>query len=323
MSDQLARKVSAARLSVASNSVLVVGKLVVGVLIGSVSVISEALHSGMDLIAAFVALYAVRGAEERPDTEHPFGHGKLENLSGVVEALLVFGAAAWILYEAAGKLFAPDPIEGLSWGVMVMGISAIVNLLLSDRLFRVARETESVALDADAWHLRTDVYTCVGVLVGLGAIMLGERLLPAYDWHWLDPAAAIAVAALMVHVAWKLTRDASRDLMDTSLPPEEEAWLREYVTRARPMVHGVHGFRTRRGGRVRFVEFHLIVHGDMSVDESHHLTDVMTSEIRQRFAGANVIIHVEPCDGKCRPRCVDGCLLSPRQREEIRARTSA
>jgi cation diffusion facilitator family transporter len=321
MSEQLAKKVSAARLSVASNSVLVVGKLGVGVLIGSVSVISEALHSGMDLLAAFVALYAVRGAEERPDREHPFGHGKLENLSGVIEGLLVFAAAAWIVYEAVAKLLAPYPIEGLSWGIMVMGISAIANLLLSDHLFRVARDTESVALDADAWHLRTDVYTCVGVVAGLGAIMLGERLLPAYDWHWLDPAAAIAVAVLMVHVAWKLTRDASRDLMDTSLPPNENEWLREYVTRPQQMVHGIHDLRTRRNGPVRFVEFHLIVHGDMSVDESHHLTDIMTSEIKQHFPGASVIIHVEPCDGKCEPKCVDGCLLSPQQRDRIRVRT--
>lgn len=312
------RKSNAALLSVASNSTLVAGKLIIGLMIGSVSVISEAVHSAVDLLAALIALFAVRTSHKPADREHPFGHGKIENISGTIEALLIFLAAAWIVYEAVGKLRHPEPVTSLGWGVLVMGVSSLVNILVSAHLFRVARETESIALEGDAWHLRTDVYTSAGVMLGLGLILVGERCLPAYDWHWLDPVAAIVVALLIAHAAWRLTREAAGDLLDASLPPTERQWLREYIRRPRPAVHGYHDLRTRRSGEVRFIEFHLIVHGDMTVEESHYLTDVMTLEINKQFPNAIVTIHVEPCDGRCAPKCVDGCLLTEEERAEQR-----
>jgi cation diffusion facilitator family transporter len=158
-------KESAARLSVASNTALVVGKLAVGLVIGSVSVLSEAIHSGMDLVAAGIAFYSVKQASKPADGDHAYGHGKIENVSGLAEALLIFGAAGWIVYEAVHKLVRPEPMDELWLGVAVMGVSSVVNVLVSRRLFRVARETESIALEADAWHLRTDVYTSAGVMV--------------------------------------------------------------------------------------------------------------------------------------------------------------
>ena len=312
------RKSNAALLSVASNSLLVAGKLAIGLMIGSVAVISEAIHSAVDLLAALIALFAVRTSHKPADREHPFGHGKIENISGTVEALLIFLAAAWIIYEAAKKLMHPEVVESIGWGVLVMGVSSLVNILVSSHLFRVARETESIALEGDAWHLRTDVYTSAGVMLGLLLILVGERLLPAYDWHWLDPAAAIVVALLIARAAWHLTRDAAGDLLDASLPPTERQWLREYIRRPRPAVHGYHDLRTRRSGEVRFIEFHLIVHGDMTVEESHYMTDVMTLEINKQFPNAVVTIHVEPCDGRCEPKCVDGCLLTEQERAEHR-----
>ena len=160
------KKTGVAVLSVASNSLLIVLKIVVGLLIGSVAVISEAIHSGIDLLAAVIALFAVRASSARADEQHPYGHGKVENISGTIEALLIFAAAAWIIYEAVRKLIDPDEIDMPVWGVGVMLVSAMVNIFVSRRLFKVGKETDSVALQADAWHLRTDVYTSVGVMVG-------------------------------------------------------------------------------------------------------------------------------------------------------------
>ena len=172
------KKVAVARLSVVSNSVLVVGKLLIGAAIGSVSVLSEAIHSGVDLLAAAIALLAVRQSGLPEDEQHPYGHGKVENLSALVEALLIFLAAGWIIVEAIDRLIHPAELESAWLGVAVMGGSSAINWFVSSRLFAVGRETESAALEADGWHLRTDVYTSLGVMGGLGLVWGGRLLLP-------------------------------------------------------------------------------------------------------------------------------------------------
>ena len=316
------RKAAVAWLSVISNTSLVAGKLAVGLCIGSVSVISEAIHSGVDLLAAVIALFAVKTSHKVADDEHPFGHGKVENISGTIEALLIFLAAGWIVYEAAHKLLAPQPIHAVGWGVAVMLVSSAVNIIVSQMLFKVGRETDSIALQADAWHLRTDVYTSAGVMVGLGLILLGERFLPNTNLLWLDPVAAIVVALMIVHAAWKLTMESGRDLLDASLPAEETAWIQEYLRGIGSSVRGFHHLRTRKAGSNRFVEFHLVVDKDLSVEAAHHLSDGLTRTIRERFPGTTVTIHVEPCDGGCRPACVEGCLLADDERSAIHAQAS-
>src|SRR5512136_12039 len=181
--DQRKRRV--ALLSVISNTTLVVLKLAVGLAISSVSVISEAIHSGVDLIAAAIAYYSVRTSGIPADREHPFGHGKIENVSGTVEAVLIFLAAGWIIFEAVKKLLHPRPMEEAGWGIAVMLVSSAANLAVSQRLFKVGRETDSVALQADAWHLRTDVYTSAGVMLGLVAIWIGDLLIPGLNLQWV------------------------------------------------------------------------------------------------------------------------------------------
>ncbi len=316
------RKTSVAWLSVASNTVLVLGKLIVGILIGSVSVLSEAIHSGVDLLAAVIALFAVKTSHKGADDEHPFGHGKVENISGTIEALLIFLAAGWILYEAIHKVLRPKPIEGIGWGVAVMLISAILNLVVSQMLFKVGRETDSVALQADAWHLRTDVYTSAGVTVGLALILVGQRLLPGTNLLWLDPLAAIVVALLIIRAAWDLTKASGRDLMDASLPAEEIAWIRQRLNGLAPAVRGFHHLRTRKAGASRFIEFHVVVDKDLTVERGHNLADAITRDIKAHFHGATITIHVEPCDGQCRPACLDGCLLPETERHVIRSKVS-
>ncbi len=317
------RKATVAWLSVLSNTLLVVGKLVIGLLIGSVSVISEAIHSGVDLLAAVIALFAVKTSHRVADEEHPFGHGKVENVSGTIEALLIFLAAGWIIYEAAHKLIQPVPLEAVGWGVAVMLVSSIANILVSQMLFKVGRETDSMALQADAWHLRTDVYTSAGVMVGLTLILTGEHFLPGVNLLWLDPVAAILVALLIVHAAWRLTRDSGRDLLDASLPAEEIEEIRELVQGLGASVRSFHHLRTRKGGANRFVEFHLVVDKDLSVEKAHRMSDALTQAIKARLSGTTVTIHVEPCDGQCRPACLEGCSLSEAERAALRSQASS
>jgi cation diffusion facilitator family transporter len=314
------RKTAVAWLSVVSNTSLVAGKLAIGLLIGSVSVISEAIHSGVDLLAAVIALFAVKTSHKVADEEHPFGHGKIENISGTVEAILIFFAAGWIIYEAAHKLLAPQPIEAAGWGVGVMLVSSVMNMIVSQMLFKVGKETDSIALQADAWHLRTDVYTSAGVMVGLGMILVGERFFPGTNLLWLDPVAAIVVALMIVHAAWKLTVESGRDLLDASLPAEEIAWIQGHLRGVGPSVHGFHHLRTRKAGSNRFIEFHLVLDKDLSVETSHQLSDALTRNIKEKLPGSTVTIHVEPCDGKCRPACVEGCLLTEVERAAIQAK---
>jgi len=317
--DPQRQKSAAAWLSVISNTALVFLKLVIGLVVGSVSVISEAIHSGIDLLAALIALVAVKKGAKPADEGHPFGHGKIENISGTVEATLIFLAAGWIIYEAIQKLLDPYPVRHIGWGVAVMLGSAVANMAVSHVLFKVGRRTDSVALQADAWHLRTDVYTSGGVMAGLAVIWVGGRLLPGVDMQWLDPAAAIAVAMLIVHAAYKLTVQSARDLMDVTLPAQEEAWIRALLSDPGPKVRGFHRVRTRKSGPNRFIEFHIFVDGRMTVEESHHLAHEISAKIQERFTSSSVTVHVEPCSGKCDRDCSAGCLLTETQRQAVRA----
>jgi cation diffusion facilitator family transporter len=321
--DKERRKRRAALLSVFSNSFLILFKLSVGLFIGSISVISEAIHSAVDLLASFIALFGVKKSAKPADECHPFGHGKLENLSGTIEALLIFAAAGWIMYEAVQKFLGPHTLRLPAWGVGVMLFSALANYLVSRYLFRVGYETESMALQADGWHLRTDVYTSLGVTVGLSAIWLGEAVFPDLALHWIDPAAAIIVAVLILRAAYHLTRESGRDLLDASLPPDEERTIQELVCSFSPDVRGYHGLRTRKSGSHRFVELHLQLDADMSVERSHSLAEEVSRAIRKRYTESNVTVHVEPCNGNCTQKCLDGCLLDEGERREMRRRFGA
>jgi cation diffusion facilitator family transporter len=311
------RKVRVATLSVVSNATLTILKLIVGLCIGSVSILSEAIHSGVDLIAAVIALLSVRTSSIPADADHLFGHGKIENISGTIEAILIFLAAGWIILEAVQKLLHPEPIATIGWGVGVMLLSAAVNIGVARMLFRVGRETDSIALQADAWHLQTDVYTSVGVMTGLALIWVGGWLFPGINLTWLDPAAAIGVAILIIKAAWDLTRQAARDLLDVNLPPDEEAWIRQRILEHRPLIHGFHQLRTRKSGHFRFVECHLKVDPLMTVRSSHEITEALAAAIEEKYPDTSVTIHVEPCDGRCDAKCLAGCLLPEGKRQEI------
>ncbi|OGV45553.1 MAG: cation transporter [Lentisphaerae bacterium GWF2_44_16] len=297
-----------ALLSVISNALLVVMKLAAGLVTGSVSILSEAIHSGMDLVASMIALFAVRASAKPADEDHPFGHGKFENISGAVEALLIFLAAGWIIFEAVKKLLHPQPLHETSVGILVMLISSIVNIFISMRLFKIGRETDSVALLADAWHLRTDVYTSVGVMLGLAGIWLLGFLFPSNDFQWIDPVAAILVAVLILKAAYDLTVTSVKDLLDIGLPDEDMKLIINKVSE-NERVCGLHGLRSRKSGAVRFVEFHLKLEPDMTVMQSHLITEKIENDIRNIWNACELSIHVEPCSKHCSTKCLSGCFL--------------
>lgn len=308
----------AAALSVASNSVLVVLKLAAGLWIGSVAVISEAIHSAVDLLAAVIAWVAVTMAGKPADEDHPYGHGKIENLSAVIEALLIVAASAWIIVEAVAKLNAPEPVHAAGWGALVMAVSAGLNLLVSNYLMRVGKECDSIALQADAWHLRTDVLTSAGVMVAMSAMWAGARFWGADLW-WIDPAVAILVALLILKAAFELTWQAGGDLLDRGLPPVEVDAIRAFTASFAPRITGFHDLRTRKAGNLRFVDVHVVVPAEQSVGQAHEVAEAIENGVAERFPGTSVTVHLDPCDGACPPHCLSGCLLARERRHALRA----
>jgi len=296
----LAAKSRAATLSIASNAILIVLKLIVGIMMQSVSVISEAVHSGIDLIAAIIAWFSIREAAKPADNEHHFGHGKIENVAGTVEAVLIFGAAFYIIWEAVHKLRAGSmEIESLGWGAAVMAVSAIVNYLVSRHLLNVALKSDSVALEADALHLRTDVFTSVGVLGGLIAIKLTGIAL-------LDPIVAIVVAIMIIKAAWDLTKTAFFHILDVKLPDDEEAQIHEVMDCYTGRFIEYHKLRTRKSGHVRHIDMHLVVPKQMTVEAGHMLTHQITADIEKYLAYSHILVHIEPCPSEC-DKCAAEC----------------
>jgi cation diffusion facilitator family transporter len=307
-------KVRAASISVGSNAFLVVAKLVIGILIGSVSVISEAIHSAVDLLAAVIAWFAVRVSGQPADKEHPYGHGKYENLSGAVEAALIFVAALWIVWEAVAKLrHGGGEISSPGWGAGVMAVSATVNLFVSRNLMKVGKKTDSLALIADAMHLRTDVWTSVGVLGGLAIIWVGKWIVPGVNLAWVDPVAAIAVALLITHAAWELTRHATGGLLDEALPEEDIAYIHETARTSFP-IRSLHDLRTRKSGPERFIDAHVAVPYELNVLEGHDKGKEFKGILRAHWPMSQINIHVDPCDGSCKGPCLSGCLLTESDR---------
>jgi len=277
-----------ARLSVISNTVLVVLKLVVGYYTGAVSIISEAAHSAVDLLAAVIAFYAVRQADKPPDENHAYGHGKVENLSGAIEAVLIVVAALWIVIEAKDKLQTAYVPEFLEYGIVIMLISIVVNYYVSSKLYKTAIKTGSQALEADALHLQADIWTSAGVLIGLVIIKITGLA-------WLDSAIAILVAGVVFKAGYRMTKKSLYELTDISLPLEEEQLIIN-VIESHTEVISYHRLRTRRSGSRRLIDMHLILFKDMHLNLAHTVCDQIEAEIKGKLEFCDVVIHLEPCD---------------------------
>lgn len=285
-------KIKVARLSIASNTALTLGKLAIGITMNSVGVISEAIHSGLDLIAALIAFFSVKESCKPADERHHYGHGKFENVASITEAILILGAAIIIIYNAYPKLYGQTEIHSLDMGVAVMGISAIVNFFVSRKLFSVGTRTDSPALMADAWHLLTDVFTSLGVLAGIIAIRITGFTI-------IDPLIAIGVSLLIFKAAIKLIRGSMHSILDARLPETEEIIIKEVLKKYSPEYVEFHKLRTRKAGSQRYVDLHLVVPGYMVINKAHFICNQIEDEISGRLSGIHILIHAEPCTLNC------------------------
>ncbi len=281
-------KTRAAALSIASNSLLIVLKLAAGAITGSVAIITEAMHSSVDLIASIVAYVSVRTADKPADEDHPYGHDKIENLAAAIEALLILVGAGVIVFESVRRLASGADVHSLGLGIGVIAFSVFANVVVSTVLARRARETDSPALEGDAAHLRTDAMTSAAVLLGLVVVQLTGAT-------WLDPVIALTVAAAIVYTGGKLLLRASRVLVDEALPPEELDAVREAIEEFAPRgVCGYHKLRARRAGSRRYVDLHVQFVAGTTLEAAHDTAHRLQDAIRERLRGADVLIHLEP-----------------------------
>jgi cation diffusion facilitator family transporter len=275
-----------ALLSVCSNSFLIVFKLIIGLSINSISVISEAIHSGLDLVASVIAFFSIKTASKKEDADHPFGHGKFENLSGFVEALLILLAAIIIIYEAINKLITGGVVKNNTAGIVIMLVSSIINLVISLSLFKISKKTNSIALEADAYHLLTDVFTSLGVFVGLIIVKLTHISI-------VDPITALLVAALIIKTSLGLTFKSLKDLVDHTLPKEEMKVMMDIIL-AHSEVKDFHKLRTRKSGERRELDLHLLLAPDMTLSNAETLSDKIEDELKAVYPDIYVTIHAEP-----------------------------
>ncbi len=285
-----ARKRRAAALSIGSNFTLIALKLVAGVLTGSVAIVTEAVHSAIDLLASVIAYFSVRKAGEPADESHRYGHDKIENLAAAIEGMLILVGSGVIVLESVRRLIAGSDVERLGFGIAVVGFSAVANLFVSASIARTARETQSPALEGDAAHLRTDALTSLAVMAGLVLVQLTGAT-------WLDPVAALLVAGAIVTAGVRIVLRSSRVLVDEALPAEERAAIEAEVRAFAPRgVAGYHQLRTRRAGARRYVDLHLQFRAGMSLEQAHGIAHAIQDAIAARLDGADVLIHLEPED---------------------------
>jgi cation diffusion facilitator family transporter len=280
-------RVRALRAPLASNALLVILKLVVWIFSGSVSVLSEALHSGVDLIVTSLQLVSVRLATRPADADHAYGHGKFENIGAALEALFILATAGVVVGEAIQHIRFPTSIAHLDFGLGVMLLSAAVNVVVYRSLAKTATREQSPALQAEAAQLRADVWTAVGVAGGLLVIRITGVTL-------IDPIISLMIAGLIVKAAYEVSIRAFVDLTDGRLPEGQEALIRDIIERHHDIFAGYHKLRTRRSGGGEFIDFHLQMKGDMPLQQAHALSDTIVVDIKQTLPRAHVLIHLEP-----------------------------
>lgn len=279
-------KQKAATLSIISNTILIVFKLVAGLLMNSVSVISEAIHSSIDLLASLIAFFSINKASLIEDKEHPFGYGKYENISGFIEAILILFAAIIIVSESISKLLSGNDIKNTLPGIIVMLIASAMNLVISRILLKVSKKTGSIALEADAMHLLTDVYTSLAVFVGLILVRFtGIKI--------IDPIAALFVAILIGKTSIELIRKSMVNLVDSALS-EEDIQIILSVINSHSEIINYHKLRTRQSGLKKEIDIHMRLDKDLPLYKAHEVSRIIQSELSERLLNSYITIHEEP-----------------------------
>lgn len=277
-------------LSVAAAIVTIALKAAAAAVTGSVGFLSDALESGVNLVAALVGLWAIRVAARPADLGHHFGHGKAEYLSAAVEGSLIFVAAIAIVWTSVERLLDPIPLDQPGVGLVLSTIASLVNLGVGVTLVRIGRRERSIAVEADGRHLLTDVITSAGVLVGIALVAI-------FDWYVLDPIVALGVGVNILYTGYGLLRRSVTGLLDAAISPHEmqrvEAVLAGFRERDRIDFHAL---RSRESGRQRFIYVHLLVPGDWTVKRGHDLADELSDAVSGVLHGAHTFVHIEPIE---------------------------
>jgi cation diffusion facilitator family transporter len=282
----------AARLSIIVVVCLIVLKVVVGIITGSLSIFAQAIDSFLDLFAVVVTLLAVRVAAKPADAEHPFGHGKAENIAAILQAALIFIAGGLIIYSAVHRIQTGTTLELTEAGIGVMAVSILASVFLSRYLLGVARKEDSLALEANAHNIAADVYSAAAVFVGLLAVRFTGLSI-------IDSILAGLVALFIFKVAFDVLRNSFGGLVDVKLPEAEENIISAAIREHQGQIVDFHALRTRKAGSQRYIDLHLVMPKDVSVEEAHKMCDHLEEDIKNRLTNTDVIIHVEPCDDNC------------------------
>ena len=272
---------------------LILLKIIAGWISGSISVFAQAADSFLDLFAGLVTFFAVRIATKPADEEHPFGHGKVEDMAGMVQGVLLFIAAGLIVYSSVGRIINKTPIELAEAGMVAMVVSIVASILLSRHLLKVSRATGSVVLEANARNITGDIYSTAAVLVGLLVVRFTGL-------NILDPIIAIGIAIYIAKIAYDAINKPLLGLVDASLPRSEQAVIKSCLAEQGNQIVGFHELRTRRSGNQRYIDLHLVMAKGISLEKSHQVCDLLEVDIQSKLPRTNVTIHVEPCDGKCK-----------------------
>jgi cation diffusion facilitator family transporter len=283
---------------------LVILKFLIAFLTGSISIFAQTADSFLDVIAIFIAFFSIRISAKPPDEEHPFGHGKIENISAVVQAILIFTAGGLIIYSAIKRIISEEVMEFTEAGIAVMAVSIVASVLLSRHLLKVSRATDSLALEAVGHNIAADVYSAAGVLTGLVVIRITGFVL-------LDPIIALVVSIIILKSAFIVARKSFYGLMDTRLPKSEEKEIASCLREHSGQLVGFHKLRTRKVGDERYIDLHLIFPRSASVEEAHRICDHLEQDLEDKLKKTNVTIHIEPCSVEC-----DMCYVECNQRNK-------
>jgi cation diffusion facilitator family transporter len=295
----------AARLALFTVTGLFIFKVVVGLITGSISIWAQAVDSSLDIFAMVITFLTVGFSAKPADKEHPFGHGKAEDIAAGFQAIFLFVAASLIIYYAIRRIMEHTTPQYTEAGIAVMLVSMVVSILLSRHLFRVARATGSVALEGNANNITGDIYSTAGVLVGLTIVRLGHLFGVHLDI--IDPILALLVSILILRATYRVGRMALEGLIDFRLPQADEETLMATILEHSGQLVGVHEVRTRRSGSQKYIDLHLVMPKGASVEEAHEMCDHLEQDIKRRLQNANVTIHVEPCDIECQECLIVTC----------------
>ena len=287
-------KKAAAGLSIISNAVIIILKLAAGAISGSISIISEAIHSLSDFLASVLTFFAVMKSSEPADSDHPFGHGRYEDMSGFIEGGLIIFAAFYIIFEASKKIISGASMEAeTTLGIIVMSIAVVANFLVSSYLFYVGKKTNSISLMADGEHLRTDIWSSLGVLAGL-------VLIRVTGLEILDPMIAILVALFILKTGFSISKTTLNNLLDGALPEEDlkkiEAAIKEMKQEG---VISYKDLKSRCSGPEKLIEMTLVFPEDMTIKHCHDICDKIEDKIKDTLGICNISIHAEPECAKC------------------------